>query len=162
MAINSPENNFILARSQEHKLILETLGEMEGCLKYSTAEELVDKLKKLIDRFSENMSRHQVLEEKVIFAAALKVMPTDKVVEITTQLIKEHGIFEAAIASVRNLLFADCDSVNIRKMIEKELQAIINQVKKHSLIEVKTLFPMLSANPQCKTVIDSLATKIQI
>lgn len=162
MAINSPENNFILARSQEHKLILETLGEMEACLKYSTAEELTDKLKELIDRFSKNISRHQVLEEKVIFAAALKVMPTDKVVEITTKLIKEHGIFETAIASVRNLLFANCESASIKRIIEKELQATINQVKKHSLLEVKTLFPMLSANPQCKTAIDSLATKIQI
>jgi hemerythrin-like domain-containing protein len=162
MTTNSPENNFILARSQEHKLILETLGEMEACLKYSTTEELIGKLKSLIDKVSDNIARHQILEEKVIFAAALKVMPTDKVVEITTQLIKEHGIFEAAIASVKNLLFANCDGANIRKIIEKELQAIINQVKKHSLIEVRTLFPMLSANPQCKTVIDSLATKTQI
>lgn len=162
MSSTTAENNFILARSQEHKLILETMGDMEACLKFSTAAELIENLKNVIDTFQANLSKHQILEENVIFAAGLRVMPTETVVEITTQLIKEHGIFEAAVASIKDKLFFPCEGDQTRRMIQRELERVILQIKKHSLLEVKTLFPMLSSNPQCRTLIDSLAAKIQI
>lgn len=156
------ENNFILARSQEHKLILESLGDIEACLKFSGVNELIENLKKSIEPFKAGVLQHQQLEERVIFAAGLQIMPTSSVVEMILNLTYEHGLFIASIDSIIDKLNHPCEGNQTRIMIERELGRIITMIKKHSLNEVKHLFPQLSANPRCRTLIDSLAAKEQI
>lgn len=156
-----PENNFILARSQEHKMILETVGEMEACLKFSSAKELIHTLKNLIEAFKRKLLLHQKMEEQVIFSAGLETIPSEKVIVLILQLQREHGIFEATIDSVIDKLWNFDEEDRNRIAIQKELENFIIQIKKHSLMEIKNLFPILSQNPRCKQLIDSLAAKIQ-
>lgn len=159
---NTPfENNFILARSQEHKLILETVGDLEACLKFSSAKELIHNLKNVIETFREKLEIHQKLEEQVIFAAGLETIPSDTVINLILQLQKEHGIFEATIASVIDKLWNFEEDDRNRIAIQRDLERFIVLIKKHSLTEVKNLFPILSANPRCKLLIDTFAAKIQ-
>ena len=162
MNSNFDKNNFILARSQEHKLILESLGEVESCLKFSSADELIGKLKPVMQNFKSSVLKHQMLEEKVIFSAGLRSIPTESVVNLILQLSKEHGIFEAAIDSIIDKLNFPGDPTRTRLLIENEVKKIVTVLKKHSLLEVKELFPLLAANPACRTMIDNLANKTQI
>ncbi|MEW6712646.1 MAG: hemerythrin domain-containing protein [Candidatus Riflebacteria bacterium] len=162
MNSNSGENNFILARSQEHKLILESLGDMEACLKFSTADELIENLKRIIETFKANLLKHQKLEELVIFSAGMQAVPTSTVTGLIIQLTREHGLFEATIDSIIDKMNFPCEGNQTRLMIQRDLERIITLIKKHSLNEVKNLFPLLSNNLKCRTLIDSLAATVQI
>lgn len=147
-------NNFVLARSKEHKFILETLGELESTLRLSESSEIIEKLKNIIEEFEKKVILHQELEEKIIFQAALEAMPSEKIVSLTLKLQKEHGIFCATLAGIRfKLWHLDFDS-KLRVKLETELSQLTNVIKKHSLIEVKELFPIISNNPRCRQLID--------
>ncbi|GEM_PF-1912666 len=162
MNTNSAENNFILARSQEHRLILENLGDMEACLKFSTSDELIDNLKRIIEPFKANLLKHQKLEEQIIFAAGAQAIPTSTVTGLVIQLTREHGLFESAIDSIIDKINFPCEGNQTRLMIQRDLERMITMIKKHSLNEVKHLFPLLSNNLKCRTMIDSLAITVQI
>jgi iron-sulfur cluster repair protein YtfE (RIC family) len=97
---NQIENNFILARAKEHELILETVGEMEACLKFNSAREVISELRKIVEPFKEKMLMHQQLEEQVIFSAALETIPTDTIIRTVLHLQKEHGYFESSLDSI--------------------------------------------------------------
>jgi iron-sulfur cluster repair protein YtfE (RIC family) len=153
------ENNFILARSQEHKHIFETLGEMEAGLKFSTAADMVSELKKLTEPFKTRIKKHHSLEEQVIFAAGLETMPSSRIVTIILQLQKEHGIFEKTVDNITFALYHAEEANKSRLFIEHQIKALIQAMKNHSLIEVKTLFPLLSKNPRCKDLIESKSAK---
>lgn len=151
------ENNYVLARSKEHKLILETLGELESVLHLSSRDELVTKLKSIIETFQKRILIHQQMEEKVIFQAALEVLHSEKIVALTLRLQKEHGQFTATIESlifkIWNMDFND----NLLMRLSNELKDLTTAIKKHSLTEVKELFPILSNNLRCKQLIDKYA-----
>ncbi len=149
------ENNFILARSKEHKFILETLGELESILKVATKEEFIPDLKSVIARFHEEMQKHQTLEENVIFKAALEAIPSPKVINLILALQKEHGEFLASIDSLTFLLYTVEIDNKVRLHIENTINRITLTIKKHSLLEVKELFPLLSVNARCKQLVDS-------
>lgn len=162
MSESRAENNFILARSQEHKLILETLADMEACLKFSSSRELIHNLRNLIEPFKSKFDLHQRLEEQVIFTAGLQVIPSENVVSLVLQLQKEHGIFEHTIDSLSEKLWNFPEDDGTRISIQRELEKLILNIKKHSLLEVTNLFPVLSKNPKCKQLIDTYSAKIQI
>lgn len=151
------DNNYVLARSKEHKLILETLGELESVLRLSEREELVSRLKAMMENFQEQMLKHQNLEEKVIFQSALEACPSEKLVSLVLKLQKEHGIFSATIESIIyriwNLDFDD----RMLLRLNNELGHLTIMVKKHSLLEVKELFPGISNNIRCRQLIDKYA-----
>jgi hypothetical protein len=44
-------NSFILARTNEHKILFETLGETESCLKYIRSHEIIEFLNYIICNF---------------------------------------------------------------------------------------------------------------
>ncbi len=150
-------NNYVLARSKEHKLILETLGELESVLRLSERGELVSQLKAMMENFQEQMLKHQELEEKVIFQSALEACPSEKLVSTVLKLQKEHGIFAATIDSIIyriwNLDFDD----RMLLRLSNELGHLAIIVKKHSLLEVKELFPGISNNMRCKQLIEKYA-----
>lgn len=151
------DNNYVLARSKEHKLILETLGELESVLRLSVREELVSQLKTIMENFQEKMLKHQELEEKVIFQSALEACPSEKLVSMVLKLQKEHGIFAATIDSIIYRIWnLDFDDRMLLKL-SNELGHLTVMVKKHSLLEVKELFPTISNNLRCKQLIDKYA-----
>jgi ribosome-associated translation inhibitor RaiA len=143
------ENNFVLARSREHKFILETMAQLEEVLRISSLQELIPQLKKIIEPFRDQVMLHHELEEQVIFQAALEAIPSARIVSLVLRLQKEHGIFSAAIDSILfNLWHVEIDDI-LRRKIEKEVNQLALMIKKHSLAEVKELFPLLSNNGHC-------------
>jgi iron-sulfur cluster repair protein YtfE (RIC family) len=158
---NQIENNFILARSKEHELILETVGEMEACLKFSSANEMIAELRKIVEPFKDKMLMHQQLEEQVIFSAALETIPSDTIIRTVLHLQREHGYFESSLDSIcQNLQNLEENHQN-RRMIEYEIKKIVFHIKKHSLMEIKNLFPVLSNNPRCSQLIHKFAEHIE-
>lgn len=155
------DNNYVLARSKEHKLILETLGELESVLRLSSRAELVSNLKAIMESFQKRMELHQHLEESVIFQAAMESFCSEKVVRIVLQLQKEHGIFNAKIEEliyyIWNLDFDD----RLLQKLNRELNSLAIMIKKHSLLEVRELFPALSNHMGCKQLIDKYARKFE-
>lgn len=149
------ENNFILARSKEHKFILETLGELESILRVATKDELIPDLKNSISGFHEEMQKHQTLEENVIFKAALEAIPSPKVINMILSLQKEHGEFLACIDGLMFLLYTVEIDNKVRIHIQNTINRLTMTIKKHSLLEVKELFPLLSVNSRCKQLVDS-------
>ncbi|MGM0600923.1 MAG: hemerythrin domain-containing protein [Candidatus Rifleibacteriota bacterium] len=158
---NQIENNFILARAQEHKLILETVGEMEACLKFNSADEMIQQLRQLVEPFKEKLTMHQQLEEQVIFSAALETVPADTTISTILQLQKDHGYFEATLDSIIYNLWNLEENNQNRQMIEHEIKKLLSQLKKHSLLEIKNLFPVLSKNPKCSQLIHHFAENIE-
>lgn len=158
---NQIENNFILARAQEHKLILETVGEMEACLKFNSANEMIAELRKIAEPFKEKLIMHQQLEEQVIFSAALETMPSDTTIRTILHLQKDHGYFESTLDSIIHGLWNLEENNQNRQMIEHQIKKLISQLKKHSLLEVKNLFPVLSKNPKCSQLIHHFADHIE-
>ena len=155
------ENNFVLARAKEHELILETVGEMEACLKYSSAKEMTAELRKLVEPFKEKLLMHQQLEEQVIFSAALETIPSDTIIRTVLHLQKEHGYFESSLDSIiKNLQLLEENHHN-RLIIEHEIKKMVLHIKKHSLMEIKNLFPVLSNNPTCSQLIHKFADNIE-
>lgn len=153
------ENNFVLAISKEHKLILETLGELDSILKLATADEMISQLRALIEPFRAKLSRHQEFEEEVIFKAALESMPSERVITTVLKLQKDHGIFLTSIdAILSNLLYLP-ENDNLRRTVESGLSQISTLVKKHSIIEVKELFPLITSNSRCRQLIDQYSKK---
>lgn len=153
------ENNFVLALSKEHKLILETLGELDSILKLATSDEMISQLRTLIEPFRAKLSRHQEFEEEVIFKAALEAMPSERIITIVLRLQKDHGIFLTSTEAVLSDLLYLRENDNIRRAIETNLNQISTLIKKHSIIEVKELFPLITCNSRCRQLIDQYSKK---
>ncbi len=159
--MSSIDNNFVLARSKEHKFILETLGEMESDLRLLPSEELVSRLRNTIDEFKAKVEKHQALEEAVIFQAALEAIPARKIVSTILKLQYEHGQFNATVeALIFQLNFCQLDDT-LRGRISRILNHLILSIKKHSLVEVKELFPQVSGNARCRQLIEQLSSAIE-
>jgi hemerythrin-like domain-containing protein len=156
------DNNFVLARSREHKFILETLGELESVLRVSTAEELIPSLKAIIEPFRAQVAKHQGLEEQVIFQAALETMPMQKIVAVTLKLQREHGQITASIEAIQARLDHFNGEDALRRSITNDLNQLILTIKKHSLVEVKELFPAIGTNLRCKQLIDRYAQTLNV
>ncbi len=148
------DNNYILARSREHKLILESLGELESTVRLSTKDELIKNLKSIMEKFQHQMLKHQELEEKVIFQSALEATPSEKIVSITLGLVREHGVFVAMIESIIYRIWTFNMDDKMIQRITQELNQLTTMVKKHSLTEVKDLFPLLTNNLKCRQLIE--------
>lgn len=153
------ENNFVLAISKEHKLILETLGELDSILKLATQSEMVSQLKAVIEPFKAKLLVHQEFEEEVIFRAALESMPSERIVSIILKLQKEHGIFLANIEAAFFSLLHLSESDNLRRTIEANLGQLSTLIKKHSVMEVKELFPLITNNSRCRQLMEQNITK---
>lgn len=151
------DNNFVLAREPEHKYILETLGELEAILRLSTAEELVPGLKSIIFDFKEKVEIHQNLEEKVIFLAALEALPGKSVILPILRLQREHGVITATIDSIIFKLLHVFIDDSMRVKISDELSQLVILIKKHSMLEIQELFPIISQSIRCKQLIDQYA-----
>ena len=148
-------NSFILARTNEHKIILETLGEIEFCLKFTSRDEIINSLQKIIENFQIEIEHHHCLEEEVIFSSALEAISGKKIISTIQKLQKQHGEVEKTIEFLNYIIcnFKDLDYLKI----ENFFKDLIIKIKKHSLIEVKELFPVLSSNPICIQLIKQRA-----
>jgi len=148
------DNNYILARSKEHKLILEILGEMESTLRLSERKELIPNLKKIMENFQQCMLRHQELEEKVIFQAGLEASPSEKIAKITIELVRDHGMFMSTIDSILYRIWSCEADDKLINRITQELSQLTTRIKQHSLVEVRELFPLLTNNLRCRQLIE--------
>lgn len=148
------DNNYILARSKEHKLILETLGEVESTIRLSERSELIANLKKIMENFQQYMLKHQELEEKVIFQAGLEAAPSEKVARLTIELVRDHGTFNTIISSVLYRIWSSEPDEKLIQRITLEMNQLTSLIKRHSLLEVKELFPLLSNNLRCRQLIE--------
>jgi iron-sulfur cluster repair protein YtfE (RIC family) len=134
---------------------------MEACLKFNSAREVISELRKIVEPFKEKMLMHQQLEEQVIFSAALETIPTDTIIRTVLHLQKEHGYFESSLDSIiQNLQLLE-ESQQNRLLIENEIKKLVLNIKKHSLMEIKNLFPALSTNPRCSQLIHKFADNIE-
>ncbi|HAE39030.1 MAG TPA: hypothetical protein DCG57_10385 [Candidatus Riflebacteria bacterium] len=153
------ENNYVLALSKEHKLILETLGELDSILKLAASDEMISQLKTIIEPFLAKLVRHQEFEEEVIFKSALEAMPSERIISIVLRLQKDHGVFLTSIEAIlSNILYMN-ESDNLRQSVKMGLSHILNLIKKHSIIEVKELFPLITSNSRCRQLIEQYAKR---
>lgn len=148
MKTKQAENNAILAICREHKFILEDLAELEKCADIPEPAIRVAELKKNIEKFEMNLTRHNRVEEIIIFRNALIAMPTSDVIDTVMNLQKEHGIVETLIGTVNSEIWHV--NQNDSKVISRVfliVREIIRIIKLHTATEVKDLFPKLSKNP---------------
>ncbi|PKL41038.1 MAG: hypothetical protein CVV41_18970 [Candidatus Riflebacteria bacterium HGW-Riflebacteria-1] len=153
------ENNYVLALSKEHKLILETLGELDSILKLSASDEMISQLKNIIEPFLAKLIRHQEFEEEVIFKSALEAMPSERIISIVLRLQKDHGVFLTSIEAILSNILYLTESDNLRQSVKMGLSHILNLIKKHSIIEVKELFPLITSNSRCRQLIEQYAKR---
>ncbi|MBU1106211.1 MAG: hemerythrin domain-containing protein [Candidatus Riflebacteria bacterium] len=153
------DNNFVLSLSKEHKLILETLGEIDAILKFTPQTEVAGKLKAVIEPFKAKLVEHQELEEKVIFKAALESMPTETIISIVLRLQKEHGKFLADVEAIYFNLLHLSENTSLQRTIETNLSQLSTLIKKHASVEVKELFPLITNNSRCRQLIDQYSKK---
>jgi len=154
-------NNYVLVISQEHKLILETLGELEAILKTSEQANMIGHLKELIEVFKKKIFDHQYFEEEIIFKAALEAMPSERVISIILNLQKEHGIFLNSLETFAAQIMPLTKAAPNTDTIEKNLAQFSDLLKRHSLREVKELFPMITNNSRCRQLIDLYAKRLK-
>lgn len=156
------ENNFVTAREQEHKYILETLGRLEAVLRLSTAEELVPGLKSHIFDFKEKVEFHQNLEEKVIFLALLEALPGPSIIAPILRLQREHGVILATIDSIIFMLQHVFIDDTLRARISEQLSQLVIMIKKHSLLEIQEMFPAIRQSTRCQKLINQYAAAQKI
>ena len=148
-------NNPILHASQEHKLVLEYMAELEELVREFDGAELSERFRLVEDRIKKAIQTHFGFEEDFIFPAILEGMPVNSMIKTILKIQREHGVLTEQLNQAFALAHSEPDSALLRYRI-RDLGVAL---KKHALVEVEQIFPHGAKNPKVQLLIQNSLTK---
>jgi len=145
--------------SQEHTLILDYIVRFEDVLDKDASTGAVADLTTILPSFEKDIEEHFLLEEQVLFPAALTCLKDLDVIDKVLLLQKEHGYFERDLEFICRLVENHPDDVKkIPAECHQRLQAYTEALKEHARVEMEDVFAAMDKSRRCQKLIEGLTS----
>lgn len=145
--------------SQEHTLISDYIIRFEELLIKDASAGSVADLMAVLPSFEKDIEEHFLLEEEILFPAALTCLKDLDVIDKVLLLQKEHGYFEKDLEFICTTLKNQPeDATNMPVDCRQRLQAYTEALKEHARVEMEDIFAEMDKSRQCQKLIEGLTS----
>ena len=145
--------------SQEHTLILDYIVQFEELLAKDASSGAVADLTAILPSFEKDIEEHFLLEEEILFPAALTCLKDLDVIDRVLLLQKEHGYFERDLEFICRLVENHPnDAKKMSAECYQRLQAYTEALREHARVEMEDIFAKMDKSRQCQKLIEGLTS----
>ncbi len=145
--------------SQEHTLILDYIDRFEDVLAKDASTGALTDLMAILPSFEKDIEEHFLLEEQLLFPAALTCLKDLDIIDKVLLMQKEHGYFERDLEFICRLVENRPDDVkSIPDECHQRLQAYTKALKEHAHVEMEDIFAMMDKSRRCQKLIEGLTS----
>ena len=144
--------------SKEHTLIIDHLDRLENMLKDGISEKVLAELNQFLPTFEKDIREHFLLEEEVLFPAAISCLSTLELIDCVLILQKEHGYFERDWTYISQVIRSRSDPVP-EDLLDR-LKTYIDGMRQHACVEMEQVISDMDKSKRCQKLIKGLTTPI--
>ena len=153
-------NNPILKLSGEHEFVANYVDALDRHIQTEDYHEALREFHAKAERLMPDLREHFAIEDKVIFPAAVLGDARAETADMVIALAKEHGAleFQFDLLDKRLAKLDRTDPGAVRAFIAA-LRAALFEFKKHAMVEVGLLFPLVDRSAECSAHVRKLMRK---
>ena len=145
--------------SQEHTLISDYIVRFEELLAKDASPGAMTDLMTVLPSFENDIEEHFLLEEEVLFPAALTCLKNLDVIDRVLLMQKEHGYFERDLEFICTMVKNQPDDVeNMPVECRQRLQTFTKALKEHARVEMEEIFAEMDKSRHCQKLIEDLTS----
>ena len=155
-------NNPILKLSGEHEFVANYVERVDRHIQAQDYHEALSEFQAKAQRLMPDLREHFDIEDKVILPAAVLGDPRAETVDMVIALAREHGAldFQFDLLDKRLAKLDASDPAAVRAFIAA-LRAVLFAFKKHAMVEIGLLFPLVDRSDECSAHVRKLMRKRQ-
>lgn len=153
-------DNVVLTFSCEHAIIRDYVISYRKITEFSGMDRRLPFLCSLFDFMQQDLNKHFLFEEQVVFIAALSGIENRQISELVSGLRKEHQFLLDGVKKIKSYLgMLTNKKMDLNDEAKEKMDAFINIIKKHARREMETLFPIIDSDPAKMNFLNRLLLK---